>query len=55
MDNLAAVDSSPETTELIQRWKEIIKPGIHRISEAKWKKYHEPKFLWNERRVVGDR
>ena len=52
IDNLAAVDSSAETTELIQRWKEIVKPGIYRMTGGKWKKYHEPKFLRNERRVI---
>ena len=40
IDNLAAVDSSAETTELIQRWKEIVKPGIYRMTGGKWKKYH---------------
>ena len=55
IDNLAAVDSSAETTELIQRWKEIVKPGIYRMTGEKWKKYHEPKFLRNERRVIEER
>ena len=55
IDNLAAVDSSAETTELIQRWKEIVKPGIYRMTGGKWKKYHEPKFLRNERRVIEER
>ena len=55
IDNLAAVDSSTETTELIQRWKEIVKPGIYRMTGRKWKKYHELKFLRNERRVIEER
>ena len=55
IDNLAAVDSSAETTELIQRWKEIVKPGIYRMTGGKWEKYHEPKFLRNERRVIEER
>ena len=38
IDNLVAVDSSVETTELIQRWKEIVKPGIYRMTGGKWKK-----------------
>ena len=29
VDNLAAVDSPVETTELNQRWKEIVEPGIY--------------------------
>ena len=55
IDNLAAVDSSAETTELIQRWKEIVKPGIHHMTGGKWKNYHELKFLRNERRVIEER
>ena len=55
IDNLAAVDSSAETTEFIQRWKEIVKPGMYRMTGGKWKKYHEPKFLRNERRVIEER
>ena len=45
IDQGAATDSSVETTELIQRWKEIVKPDIYRLTGGKWKKYHEPKFL----------
>ena len=37
-DNLAAVEFSAETTQLIQRWKEIVKPGIYRMTGRKWKK-----------------
>ena len=31
-DNLEATDSSPETTELIQRWRDIVKPGNCRLT-----------------------
>ena len=31
-DHIAATDSSAETTELIQRWKDIVKPGIYRLT-----------------------
>ena len=55
LDNLAAVDFSAETNQLIQRWKEIVKPGIYRMTGGKWKKYHEPKFLRNERKVIDER
>ena len=55
LDNLAAVDFSAETNQLIQRWKEIVKPGIYRITGGKWKKYHERKFLRNERKVIEER
>ena len=53
IDNLEAADSSPETTELIQRWRNIVKPGIYRLTGRKWKKYHEPKFLRIERKKRG--
>ena len=55
IDNLEATDSSPETTELIQRWRDIVKPGIYRLTGAKWKKYHEPEFLRSERKVIEER
>ena len=55
IDNLAAVDFSAETNQLIQRWKEIVKPGVYRMTGGKWKKYHEPKFLRNERKVIEER
>ena len=32
IDNLESADSSPETTELIQRWRNIVKPGIYRLT-----------------------
>ena len=34
IDNLEAADPSPETTELIQRWRDIVKPGIYRLTGA---------------------
>ena len=55
IDNLAAVDFSAETSQLIQRWKEIVKPGIYRMTGGKWQKYNEPKILRNERKVLEER
>ena len=55
IDHIAATDSSAETSELIQRWKDIVKPGIYRLTGGKWKKYHEPKFLRHERKVIEER
>ena len=52
IDNLEAIDSFQETTELIQRWRDIVTPGIYRMTGGKWKKNHEPKFLRNERKVI---
>ena len=55
IDHIAATDSSAETTELIQQWKDIVKPEIYRLTGRKWKKYHEPKFLRHERKVIEER
>ena len=55
IDNLEATDSSPETTELILRWRDIVMPGIYRLTgggEVKWKKHKIPKFLRSERKVI---
>ena len=54
IDYIAATDSSAQTTELIQRWKDIVQPGIYRLTEGKWKKYHEPKFLRHDRKVIEE-
>ena len=55
LDNLEANDPCQETTELIQRWRNIVKPAIYRMTGGKWKKYHELKFLRNERKVAEER
>ena len=55
VDNLERIDNSKETTDLIERWRNIVKPGIYRLSNGKWKKYHEPKFLRGERREIEER
>ena len=55
IDHIAATDSSAEITELIQRWKDIVEPGIYRLTGGKWKKYHEAKFLRHERKVIEER
>ena len=52
IDTLELIDSSQETTDLIERWRNIVKPGVYRLSNGKWKKYHEPKFLRNERKTI---
>ena len=55
IEYLETYDSSQETTDLIRRWKGIVKPGIYRMTGGKWKKYHEPKFLRCERKVIEER
>ena len=55
IDQIAATDPSVETAELIQRWKDIVKPGIYRLTGGKWKNYHESKFLRSETKVIEER
>ena len=55
IDSIEANNPSQETSELIQRWRDIVKPGIYRMTGGKWKKNHEPKFLLNERKVIEER
>ena len=55
IDNLERNDSSQETANPTERWRKIVKPGIYRLSNGKWKKYHEPKVLRNERRVIEEK
>ena len=54
IDNLERADNSAGTRYLIARWRDIVKPGVYRQSGGRWKKYHEPKFLRNERRVIEE-
>ena len=55
IENIEARFNSAEITELMTRWKEIVKPGIYRMTGGRWKRYHEPKFLRNERKVIEER
>ena len=54
IDNIEASNPSAETTELINRWREIVKPEIYRTTGGRWKRYREPNFLRNERRVIEE-
>ena len=55
IDNLEKIDNSQETINLIEQWRNIVKPGLYRLSNGKWKKYHEPEFLRGERREIEER
>ena len=55
IDNIEATYKSAEVTELTTRWREIVKPGIYRMTGGRWKHYHEPKFLRNESKVIEER
>ena len=55
IENIEARFKSAEITELTTRWKEIVKPGIYRMTGGRWKRYHEPKFFRNERKVIEER
>ena len=50
INEIEAANPTAETIELTNRWREIVKPGIYRLTGGKWKRYHEPKFLRNEKR-----
>ena len=54
VNNLEIADPSAETRNLIARWRDIVKPGIYRQYGGYWKKYHKPKFLRNEIRIVEE-
>ena len=54
IDNLERTDPSAETRNLIARWRDIVKPGVYRMSGGRWKKYHEPRFLRNERKIIKE-
>ena len=51
IDNLELTDPSAETRNLIARWREIVKPGVYRMPGGRWKKYHELRFLRNEKKI----
>ena len=54
IDNLERTDPSAETRNFIARWRDIVKPGVQRMSGGRWKKYHEPRFLRNERKIIEE-
>ena len=56
IDNLAAVDFPAQTTQLIQRWKEIVKPGIYRMTGGKCKKTTRTEiFTKREKKLIEER
>ena len=55
IDSFEKIESSQETTDLTERWQNIVKPGVYRLSNGKWNKYHEPKLLRGERRTIEER
>ena len=55
IDNLEQADPSAERRHLVARWRDIVKPGIYRLSGGRWKKYQQPKFLRNERRLIEEK
>ena len=55
INEIESANPTAETIELINRWREIVKPGIYRLTGGKWKRYHEPKFLRKARKVIEER
>ena len=51
INNLELTEPSAETRNLIARWRDIVKPGVYRQSGGRRKKYHDPRFLRNERQI----
>ena len=54
IDNLERTDPSAETRNLIARWRDIVEPGVYRMSSCRWKKYHEPRFLRIQRKIIEE-
>ena len=54
INNLGLADPSAETRKLIACSRDIVKPGVYRQSGGRLKKYHEPRFLLNERRIIEE-
>ena len=55
IDNLEAVDSIAETTELMRIWRNIVEHGlIAWPGEIRWKRYRESAFLRSERKVIEE-
>ena len=54
IDNLELTDPYAETRYLIARWRDKVTPGVYRMSGGRWKKYHEPRFLRNERKIIEE-
>ena len=55
VDRLEKSDKSPETQQLIRRWREIQKPGKYRPSGGKSLKYNPPKSLRAERDEIQNK
>ena len=43
IEQIEAHDPSEETLQLVNRWKELVKPGEYRTSKGNWKKYNPPR------------
>ena len=43
IEQIEADDPSEETLQLVNRWKELVKPGEYRTSKGSWKKYNPPR------------
>ena len=54
INEIEASNPTAETIELINHWREIVKPAIYRLTGGKWKRYHEPNFLRNGRKVIEE-
>ena len=54
VNKLELADPSAETRHLIEMWRGIVKPGIYRQAGGRWKEYHGPKLLRNEKKMIEE-
>ena len=43
IEQIEADDPSEETQQLVNRWKELVKPGNYQTSKGNWKQYNPPR------------
>ena len=43
IEQIEADDPSEETLQLVNGWKELVKPGEYRTFKGNWKKYNPPR------------
>ena len=55
INNLELAYPFAETGNPFPRYRDIVKPGFHRQSGGRRKKYHEPKCIKNDRRIIEER
>ena len=52
IEQIEADDPSEETLQLVNRWKELVKPGEYRTSKENWKNDNPPRHRREERKGI---